>query len=383
MTNIEIDKKYCQSCGMPLDIGRKELFGTNQDHSMNDEYCFYCLQDGQYTVDYSIKQMVDIWGKYIDKYNEYAHTHYTAPELRIILNKRLPTLKRWKQINETDNFRHEIINRVVIHINQHLFEPLDTDRLAGIAGLSKYHFRHIFKEITGENTGCYIQRLRLEHIAYQLIVTGCTLNQLLSRIDLYTKFSLSKAFKKHFGLSPQEYRMRYKLPDKTNRDLQLIEPAPEIKQVRDMQILYLPVGDAYKNKMKYKHIWQELINYTGQLGLNGKKNPYLSVSLDEPLVTETGQCRFYLGVIADKAVSPQGKFGIMTLPDSLYAVFRFKGNYSLLHKLYRNIYLYWLPQSGYIKRQTLSFEIYIRTPKDDACSEPVTDVYIPIEKQNN
>ena len=92
--NQTVDKQYCQSCGMPLRFDVEEYLGTNADHSCSDEYCYYCLKDGNYTVDISMNEMVDIWVKYTDKYNWYSGTDYTPQELKTLLNKRLPTLKR-------------------------------------------------------------------------------------------------------------------------------------------------------------------------------------------------------------------------------------------------------------------------------------------------
>ncbi|NDV97158.1 transcriptional regulator, partial [Dysgonomonas sp. 521] len=47
----QADKQYCQSCGMPLRFDMEEYMGTNSDHSRSHEYCYYCLKDGDYTVD--------------------------------------------------------------------------------------------------------------------------------------------------------------------------------------------------------------------------------------------------------------------------------------------------------------------------------------------
>ena len=95
-----MEAKLCQSCGMPLRFDVEEYLGTNSDGSRSDEFCYYCLKDGKYIVDISMWEMIDIWIKYTDKYNEYADTDYSPKELREILDKRLPTLNRWRQKQE-------------------------------------------------------------------------------------------------------------------------------------------------------------------------------------------------------------------------------------------------------------------------------------------
>ena len=57
---------------MPLRFDVEEYLGTNSDGSRSDEFCYYCLKDGKYIVDISMWEMIDIWIKYTDKYNEYA-----------------------------------------------------------------------------------------------------------------------------------------------------------------------------------------------------------------------------------------------------------------------------------------------------------------------
>ena len=141
MIESEINKRYCQSCGMPLRFDVEKYLGTNSDGSRSDEYCYYCLKDGKYIVDIPMSEMINIWIKYTDKYNEYAGTAYSPEELRHILNERLPHLKRWKQKLETCNIHHQKIQDIIVYINNHLFETLNTDMLSTISGLSKYHFR--------------------------------------------------------------------------------------------------------------------------------------------------------------------------------------------------------------------------------------------------
>lgn len=44
----DIETKYCQSCGMPLDIEDISEYGTNSDGTLNQEFCSCCLNSGKY-----------------------------------------------------------------------------------------------------------------------------------------------------------------------------------------------------------------------------------------------------------------------------------------------------------------------------------------------
>lgn len=379
--NADLERRYCQSCGMPLNLTLIEYLGTNADRTPSHEYCYYCLKDGEYTVDYTSGQMVDIWVKYADKYNGYADTDYTPEELRAILAKRMPTLNRWKQKEETENVHCEIVNRIQVYINQHLFSPLETEELSQIAGLSVYHFRRVFKEITGENIGSYIQRLRLEYIAYKLISTSLSVADIIRQTSIYNKHSLAKAFRKHFGLSITEYRKRRKIDGLADAS-SVIGNQLHYRMVRlsDLHVLYLQVGDAYTNLKKYQSLWKRLINYADEQNLSVTPAKYISISHDEPLVTKTEQCRFYVGITLTQPVKPAGPFGVMQVPDGLYAVFSYKGSPVMLPDLYRDIYQNWLPANNYRQRDPLTFEMYMNTPREVPFAELMTDIYIPVEK---
>jgi len=365
---------------MPLNLSKIEYLGTLSDQAPSDEYCYYCLKDGKYTVDYSMEQMLEVWVKYTDKYNEYANTCYQPQELRNLLTERMPGLKRWHQREVTENTHFEVVNRVQIYINQYLFELLEAELLSQMAGLSLFHFRRVFREITGENIGSYIQRLRLEYIAYKLISTDIQLSQLIQQTQVYTKSSLSKAFRKHFGLSPMEYRKQFRLTGENGQNDVQLDLQPQIKRMSSLPIIYLQVGNAYNNLKVYRDLWKRLINFAQENKLTDSSNTFISVSLDEPSITKPEQCRFYLGITVDNTFKPSGAFGSMEIHGGLYAIFRHKGSHSLLPALYRYIYLNWFPAVSYRQSEPLTFESYITTPREVPESDLLTEIYIPIEK---
>ncbi|TFD96423.1 helix-turn-helix domain-containing protein [Dysgonomonas capnocytophagoides] len=375
---MNTDIRYCQSCGIPLRFDIEGYLGTNADKSRSDNFCRYCLKDGEYVDNIPMEEMVDIWIKYIDEYNECSGTNYTSEELRLILKKRLPTLKRWQQKETTSNIHYRSIQKITAYINSHLFDELNMDILISMGGLSKYHFRRIFKSITGENISSYIQRLRIEQIAHLLISTNYTLEQIIHQTVYQSKFSLSKAFKKHFGISTSEYRKKYK----QGRERSDVNLNPEIKRLNNIYLICLEVGDTYRNRNKYKFKWSRLSQYAQQNKLSGSYyGRSVSISLDDPLITPLSQCRFYLGITVWEGIEPMRRSISMKIPNGNYAIFRHKGSYASLHKLYKAIYEEWLPHSKYRMKSTLSFEIYLNDPKTTKASELVTEVYFPIENK--
>jgi hypothetical protein len=82
------DIERCQSCAMPL---TEDLYGTNEDGSLNSDYCKFCYAHGIFTApDITMERMIEICVPYMVEQGmpeEQAHN---------ILQKYLPTLKRWQ-----------------------------------------------------------------------------------------------------------------------------------------------------------------------------------------------------------------------------------------------------------------------------------------------
>lgn len=51
-----MEQQFCQSCGMPLSNTNK---GTNADGSLNEDYCTYCYQNGKFTQNLTMSQMIE------------------------------------------------------------------------------------------------------------------------------------------------------------------------------------------------------------------------------------------------------------------------------------------------------------------------------------
>ena len=99
------------------------------------------------------------------------------------------------------------INRVMDYIEQHLDEPLALERLARVAGFSSFHFHRIFRSMVGETLSQFVQRVRVEKAASQLLRYP---DQPITEIALACGFSGSAAFarvfKDSFGTTATEWR---------------------------------------------------------------------------------------------------------------------------------------------------------------------------------
>jgi AraC-like DNA-binding protein len=80
------------------------------------------------------------------------------------------------------------------------------DRLSEVAELSKYHFLRQFAQIVGMTPGAYLRTLRLCQAARMLRTTTTPILDIALAVGFADHPSFSRAFARHMGLTPSEYR---------------------------------------------------------------------------------------------------------------------------------------------------------------------------------
>ena len=280
--------------------------------------------------------------------------------------------------NITYNDYVQRINKVVAYINNHLDETLDLKTLANEAALSDFHFHRIFKALKGEALGGYITRLRLEATARLLRYTALTIEEIAFNIGYETPASLSKAFKKQYGISPTEYR--------TNKDTyimkkEIINPdlalkTPKIVTLEPKNLIYVALTGAY-GSLNYGKAYEQLWAVIKAQKLFTKGIEPICISYDDPKITEGSLQRSDVCLAIHKPATPQEEVSCKTLAGGKYAVFFYQGSYENLSQVYDTA-VRWVIDRQYTLREEPFFEKYLndarRTPKEKL----KTEIYIPI-----
>lgn len=276
------------------------------------------------------------------------------------------------------------INLVIDHINAHLYENPNLKELSKIAQISEYHLHRIFKLIIGENIGEFILRLRMDDVAQCLLMSDKTLETIAFEKGYANKSVLSRAFKKHFGISPSTYKTQPKDLDwftKVNKK-RTINLSPEFRTIKQKHLVYNRIIDSYGATESYTKAWRELGEYAYNTNLIDKNTEFIGLCFDDPTITESENCRFYACFTTKEAIKPHGKFGYQMIEQGLYAVFLLKGSYNGLLDLYFNIYINWLPNSVYELREMHSFEKYINSSSNVKEEDLLTEIFVPVRKRN-
>ena len=53
-----MEERDCQSCGMPMGQ-TDEFYGTEADGTKSREYCNYCYENGAFTANCTMEEMID------------------------------------------------------------------------------------------------------------------------------------------------------------------------------------------------------------------------------------------------------------------------------------------------------------------------------------
>jgi AraC-like DNA-binding protein len=88
-------------------------------------------------------------------------------------------------------------------------EPLDLDRLAAAAGVSKYHFLRCFAATYGKTPAVYLTERRIERAQDLLRATNLTVTEVCFLVGYSSLGSFSSTFRRLVGMSPSAYQARF------------------------------------------------------------------------------------------------------------------------------------------------------------------------------
>ncbi|MCP4022989.1 MAG: AraC family transcriptional regulator, partial [Desulfobacteraceae bacterium] len=231
------------------------------------------------------------------------------------------------------------INKVIDYIEAHLENELSLDELAKVACFSKFHFHRIFHALIREPIFSFIQRLRLEKAAGQLLANHRTP---VTRIALDCGFSSSQAFarsfKERFHMSATQWRQsqrsvyhRAKQPDferpvpvLTRSDLNANSLLPQkevgIQYFEPLCLAYVRYIGPYEGDAKlFENLFNTLYKWAAPRDLLPKQAPCMVVYHDSIDITEPDKLRISACIEVAEDTMVSGKIGKMHLAKGKYA----------------------------------------------------------------
>lgn len=295
----------------------------------------------------------------------------------------------------TLRFYRECLLRVLIHIQQHLDEPLELQELARLACLAPHHFHHVFTGMLSEPLAGHVRRLRLERAAVRLKHTDFPVVQIALEAGYETHEAFSRAFRKNFGLSPVQFRSRNGLTTRIKaacgvhyssgsrvRDFTSTQTGPgievTIKRLGPIRVAFMRHIGPYD---QVGQTWEQLLMLLGKEGRLDGTAQFIGICHDDPAVSPAHKIRYDACVSVDASFRPRGEIGVQTIPQGDYAVMTHLGPYEELGQSYAKLLGEWLPRSGRRLRPTPCFEIYFNSPENTDPKDLVTDIHAALENR--
>ncbi|GHO68151.1 transcriptional regulator [Ktedonobacter sp. SOSP1-52] len=109
------------------------------------------------------------------------------------------------EAQEDDN-KKEVIERAIQYMLEQIQSSLTLDDLAHHVNLSKPHFIHMFKQVTGYSPIDYYLRLKMQRSCLYLDMTNASIKEVSKSVGIHDPYYFSRVFRKVIGQSPSDYR---------------------------------------------------------------------------------------------------------------------------------------------------------------------------------
>jgi two-component system response regulator YesN len=112
--------------------------------------------------------------------------------------------------DETRNSRTKLIAAVQQFVERQLSSDISLTAISEHVFMHPVYISKIYKLETGENLSDYVYRIRMDKAEHMLLSTQDKIYEVASQIGYQRAHSFINVFKKHTGLTPQEYRDKYR-----------------------------------------------------------------------------------------------------------------------------------------------------------------------------
>ncbi|WP_176706299.1 helix-turn-helix domain-containing protein [Paenibacillus hemerocallicola] len=108
--------------------------------------------------------------------------------------------------HKRDHKNADFMDKVTAYIRQHSKDQLSLQSVSETVFMNANYFSKLFKETTGKTFVEYLTEVRLQDACALLNETDKTVTDIAESSGFGTKLNLIRAFKKHFGMTPTDYR---------------------------------------------------------------------------------------------------------------------------------------------------------------------------------
>lgn len=285
----------------------------------------------------------------------------------------------------------ERIQAAIDFIEDRLFQDVNTADVCSAIGFSEYHFHRVFQGMLGESVAAYMRKRRLSEAAKQLSGTSTSIMDIALASQFDSQESFTRAFKKMFGVSPNQFRKSGKTSSsyfKKRTNVEMIEHLqkgiqlePVYKDFEGAVIIGLASGFAEGAHKEIGQLWDRFNARESEVkNVKSGRAFGLCMASHPDVSKKDGQTFVYMaGLPVSKVESIPTGMTTCEIPKGKYAVFTHKGSLDMLPHTVNYIWGTWMPKNveAYQHKDALDFELYDERFSPETRSGEF-DIYIPI-----
>jgi len=271
--------------------------------------------------------------------------------------------------------------RALWYIESHLAEPLTLEDISAVGGVSRFHMVRAFAAATGFSVMRYVRARRLSEAARALAAGAPDILSLALDADYGSHEAFTRAFRDHFGITPETVRATISLDHLKLQDPILMNSTaldnlapPRFETGKAMVIA--GVGDRFShdNGAGIPGLWQRFHQYVESFpGRIGQVAYGVCTNGDD-----AGNFDYIAGVeVRDFSDLPR-EFSRLRIPEQKYAVFAHTDHISTIRRTVNTIWNHWLPSSGFEMADSPNFERYDEK-FDPATGNGGFEIWVPIK----
>jgi AraC family transcriptional regulator len=317
------------------------------------------------------------------------------------------------------------INRVIDYIENNIYEELTLETLSRVANFSRFHFHRIFSTMVGETLNHFIQRVRVEKAAVQLVANP---KKSITDIAFDCGFSgsapFSRVFRETFNMSPSQWRsQKYKLDEESKirktdskkyqllnkigkdsqfslqynydenhnlkwrinmkdlKNLKQIDADIEVKEMPNFHVAYIRhIGPYAGDAALFESLFGKLFKWAGPRDLlRFPETQVMAVYHDSPDITDEDKLRLSVCITVPEDTKVEGEVGKMVVPGGKFVVGRFEINGDEYPHAWYTVMAGWMPESGWQPDDRLCYELYHNDPKEHPENKHILDICVPVK----
>lgn len=293
------------------------------------------------------------------------------------------------------------INKAIHYIEENIHTKLLLENIAREAHFSPFHFHRLFSVVTGETVNNFITRKRIEKAAsYLLHKKEIPITEIAEKVGFANLSSFSRAFKKFYGISPQEFKElsseKFSKICKTKNKNGQIEISFEqyicninnslnwiqmnakttVKVLDKLELAYI----SHVGKMDLiGSAFDQLIRWATPKGLMEQENlRMVTIYHDSPKITDPNHLRMSACIVLNSKTTVEGEVGLRMIESGKCIVSRFEIAPHEFQQAWESSFV-WMTENGYKKADKDPFEIYYNNYLEHPEQKFVVDLCIPAQ----